>query len=149
VEELPHVFWAHRTVNKTSNRETHSSLTYGREAMISAEIGILSARSQNLYSIENDVEFKRNLDALKHGGRWPPSKKKATRGKWKRPTTKRSRMPVQRGILRTKEQRSKQSRTDRETSTHPGGPLCYPQGCWEKGIHLDATRWKGAATNME
>jgi hypothetical protein len=36
VEELPHILWAHRTINKTSNKEIPFSLTYGSEAMIPA-----------------------------------------------------------------------------------------------------------------
>ncbi|GKC40379.1 reverse transcriptase domain-containing protein [Tanacetum coccineum] len=39
VDELPNILWAHRTMLKTSNRETPFSLTYGSEALIPAEIG--------------------------------------------------------------------------------------------------------------
>nr|GEV09760.1 hypothetical protein [Tanacetum cinerariifolium] len=38
VNELPNVLWAHRTSIKQSNGETSFSLTYGSEAVISAEI---------------------------------------------------------------------------------------------------------------
>nr|GEV33460.1 reverse transcriptase domain-containing protein [Tanacetum cinerariifolium] len=44
VEELPNVIWAHRTTPKTSNVETPFSLSYGTEAVIPAEIGILTRR---------------------------------------------------------------------------------------------------------
>jgi transposase InsO family protein len=64
VDELAHVLWAHRTMNKTSHGETPFSLTYGTEAMIPAEIGLPSARSQNICEIENNEKLKRNLDML-------------------------------------------------------------------------------------
>ncbi|GJR34316.1 reverse transcriptase domain-containing protein [Tanacetum coccineum] len=41
-EEVPNVLWAHRTMKKTSNGETTFSLTYGTEAVIPAEIGMLN-----------------------------------------------------------------------------------------------------------
>ncbi|GJS51263.1 reverse transcriptase domain-containing protein [Tanacetum coccineum] len=40
VEEIPNVFWAHRTKPKTSNGETPFNLAYGTEAVQPAEIGI-------------------------------------------------------------------------------------------------------------
>ncbi|GKE73015.1 reverse transcriptase domain-containing protein [Tanacetum coccineum] len=38
IEEIPHVLWAHRTMIKSRNGDTPFSLTYGTEAVISAEI---------------------------------------------------------------------------------------------------------------
>ncbi|GJV55506.1 reverse transcriptase domain-containing protein [Tanacetum coccineum] len=38
IEEVPHVFWAHRTMIKSSNGNTPFSLTYETEAVIPAEI---------------------------------------------------------------------------------------------------------------
>ncbi|GJX13818.1 reverse transcriptase domain-containing protein [Tanacetum coccineum] len=38
VDELPNVLWAHRTMLKTSNRETPFSLIYGSKAVIPAKI---------------------------------------------------------------------------------------------------------------
>ncbi|GKA83833.1 reverse transcriptase domain-containing protein [Tanacetum coccineum] len=45
VDELPNILWAHRTMMKTSNGETPFSLTYGSEAVISAEIGMPTYRT--------------------------------------------------------------------------------------------------------
>nr|GEZ76724.1 reverse transcriptase domain-containing protein [Tanacetum cinerariifolium] len=45
VEELPHVFWAHRTMIKSSHGDTPFSLTYGTEAVIPAEIGMPTYRT--------------------------------------------------------------------------------------------------------
>nr|GEY38143.1 hypothetical protein [Tanacetum cinerariifolium] len=44
IEEIPHVLWAHRTMIKSSNEDTSFSLTYGKEAVIPAEIGMPSMR---------------------------------------------------------------------------------------------------------
>nr|GEZ99832.1 reverse transcriptase domain-containing protein [Tanacetum cinerariifolium] len=40
-KELPHVLWAHRTMIKSSHGDTPFSLTYGTEAFIPTEIGML------------------------------------------------------------------------------------------------------------
>nr|GEW85570.1 reverse transcriptase domain-containing protein [Tanacetum cinerariifolium] len=40
MEEISHVLWAHRTMIKSSNRETPFSLTYGTKAAIPVEIGM-------------------------------------------------------------------------------------------------------------
>ncbi|GKE12530.1 reverse transcriptase domain-containing protein, partial [Tanacetum coccineum] len=45
IEELPHVLWAHCTMIKSSNGDTPFSLTYGTEAVIPAEIGMLTMRT--------------------------------------------------------------------------------------------------------
>ncbi|GKC02191.1 reverse transcriptase domain-containing protein [Tanacetum coccineum] len=42
MEEISHVLWAHRTMIKSSNGETPFSLTYGTEAVIPVEIGMLT-----------------------------------------------------------------------------------------------------------
>ncbi|XP_022014370.1 uncharacterized protein LOC110913858 [Helianthus annuus] len=42
--ELPNILWAYRTLHMTSNEETSFSPTYGTEAMIPAEIGLLNQR---------------------------------------------------------------------------------------------------------
>ncbi|KAM0027207.1 putative nucleotidyltransferase, Hydrolase [Helianthus debilis subsp. tardiflorus] len=60
-DELPHVLWVHRTMPKTSNRETPFSLTYGTEAVIPAEVGIPTPRMQ-LSQEENEQELLLNLD---------------------------------------------------------------------------------------
>nr|GFC63199.1 reverse transcriptase domain-containing protein [Tanacetum cinerariifolium] len=40
MEELLHVLWAHRTMIKSSIKDTSFSLTYGTEALILAEISM-------------------------------------------------------------------------------------------------------------
>nr|GFA26141.1 reverse transcriptase domain-containing protein [Tanacetum cinerariifolium] len=55
VEELPHVFWAHRTMIKSSHGDTPFSLTYGTEAVIPAEM---------VDVVNNDEELRLNLDLL-------------------------------------------------------------------------------------
>ncbi|XP_021985818.1 uncharacterized protein LOC110882015 [Helianthus annuus] len=62
-DELPHVLWAHRTMPKTSNKETPFSLTYGTEAVIPAEVGIPTPRIQ-LSQQENERELRLNLDLI-------------------------------------------------------------------------------------
>ncbi|GKA93283.1 reverse transcriptase domain-containing protein [Tanacetum coccineum] len=48
IEELPHVLWAHRTMIKSSHGDTPFALTYGTEAVISAEIRMpTNSRSQS------------------------------------------------------------------------------------------------------
>ncbi|XP_021991432.1 uncharacterized protein LOC110888200 [Helianthus annuus] len=61
-DELPNVLWAHRTLHKTNNGETPFSLTYGTEAVIPAEIGLLNQRCKNWE--ENERELRSNLDLL-------------------------------------------------------------------------------------
>ncbi|GKB98162.1 reverse transcriptase domain-containing protein [Tanacetum coccineum] len=64
VEEVPHVLWAHRTMIKTSNRDTPFSLTYGTEAVIPVEIGMPSLRCAEVNQAENDGGLLLNLDIL-------------------------------------------------------------------------------------
>ncbi|GKE43001.1 reverse transcriptase domain-containing protein [Tanacetum coccineum] len=64
VEEVPHVLWAHRTMVKTSNRDTPFSLTYDTEAVIPIEIGMPSLRCAEVNQAENDEGILLNLDIL-------------------------------------------------------------------------------------
>nr|GEU82006.1 reverse transcriptase domain-containing protein [Tanacetum cinerariifolium] len=64
VEELPHVFWAHRTMVKSSHDDTPFSLTYGTEAVIPAEIGMPTYRTTAVDVVNNDEELRLNLDLL-------------------------------------------------------------------------------------
>nr|GEW06191.1 reverse transcriptase domain-containing protein [Tanacetum cinerariifolium] len=48
IEELPHVLWAHRTMIKSSNEDTPFSLTYGKNEVIPAEIGMPTLRTAEL-----------------------------------------------------------------------------------------------------
>ncbi|GJS76732.1 reverse transcriptase domain-containing protein [Tanacetum coccineum] len=64
VDELPNVLWAHRTSIKQSNGETPFSLTYGREEVIPAEIGIPTYRTLMIREEYNKEEIHLNLDLL-------------------------------------------------------------------------------------
>ncbi|GKF46363.1 hypothetical protein Tco_0136165, partial [Tanacetum coccineum] len=48
------VLWAHRTMIKSSNKETPFSLTYGTEAVILVEIGMPTLRIAEVDMIKND-----------------------------------------------------------------------------------------------
>ncbi|GJW54629.1 hypothetical protein Tco_0098714 [Tanacetum coccineum] len=61
---VTNVLWVHRTIKKTSNGETPFNLTYGTEAVIPAEIGILTHRTSKLNEKTNDQELRLNLDLL-------------------------------------------------------------------------------------
>nr|GEZ84174.1 hypothetical protein [Tanacetum cinerariifolium] len=64
VEELPHVLWAHKTMNKSSHGDTPFSLTYGMEAIIPVEIGMPTYRTTAVDVVNNDKELRLNLDLL-------------------------------------------------------------------------------------
>ncbi|GKF53584.1 reverse transcriptase domain-containing protein [Tanacetum coccineum] len=62
--ELPHVLWAHRTTIKSSHGDTPFSLTYGTEAVIPAEIRMLTYRTTAVDVVQNDEELWLNLVLL-------------------------------------------------------------------------------------
>ncbi|XP_071708007.1 uncharacterized protein [Rutidosis leptorrhynchoides] len=62
MEELLLVLWAHRTTPKRSNGETPYSLVYGTEAVLPAEIQVLTNRTANLK--ENEENLRLNLDLM-------------------------------------------------------------------------------------
>ncbi|GKA93323.1 reverse transcriptase domain-containing protein [Tanacetum coccineum] len=64
MEEISHVLWAHRTMIKSSNRDTPFSLTYGMEAVIPAEIGMPTFRTTEVDVAKNDEALKINLELL-------------------------------------------------------------------------------------
>nr|GEV27805.1 reverse transcriptase domain-containing protein [Tanacetum cinerariifolium] len=64
LEEISHVLWAHRTMVKSSNRETPFSLTYGTEAVIPIEIGMPTLRTAEVDMIKNNEALGINLDLL-------------------------------------------------------------------------------------
>nr|GFA49372.1 reverse transcriptase domain-containing protein [Tanacetum cinerariifolium] len=64
LEELPYVLWSHRTMIK-SNNDTSFSLTYGTEAVIPAEIRMLTHHTMVVDVVHNDEESRLNLDLLK------------------------------------------------------------------------------------
>ncbi|GJX85506.1 reverse transcriptase domain-containing protein [Tanacetum coccineum] len=73
IEELPHVLWAHRTMIKSSHGDTPFSLTYGTEAGIPAEIGMLTVRGVTFRP--RDFVYRGNdaihaVDGGKLGPKW-------------------------------------------------------------------------------
>nr|GEW38080.1 reverse transcriptase domain-containing protein [Tanacetum cinerariifolium] len=64
VEEVSHVLWAHRTMIKSSNGETPFSLTYGKEAVIPAEIGMPTLRTAEVDVNKNNEALGFSLDLL-------------------------------------------------------------------------------------
>ncbi|GJY01602.1 reverse transcriptase domain-containing protein [Tanacetum coccineum] len=64
MEELPHVLWAHRTMIKSSNRDTPFSLTYRTEAVIPAEIGMPTIRTAEVDQVQNNEALQIKLDLL-------------------------------------------------------------------------------------
>ncbi|GJZ89875.1 reverse transcriptase domain-containing protein [Tanacetum coccineum] len=64
VKEISHVLWAHRTMIKSSKGETPFSLTYGAEAVIPVEIGMLTLRTTEVDMIKNNEALGINLDLL-------------------------------------------------------------------------------------
>ncbi|XP_071933648.1 uncharacterized protein [Coffea arabica] len=64
LDELPSVLWVYRTTPRTATHETPFSLTYGAEAVVPAEIGLPSPRTQNFVVSANEEELRCNLDML-------------------------------------------------------------------------------------
>ncbi|XP_027168007.1 uncharacterized protein LOC113767998 [Coffea eugenioides] len=64
LDELPSVLWAYRTTPRTATHETPFSLTYGVEAVVPAEVGLPSPRTQNFVATSNEEELRCNLDML-------------------------------------------------------------------------------------
>ncbi|XP_027157186.1 uncharacterized protein LOC113758608 [Coffea eugenioides] len=64
LDELPSVLWANRTTSRTATHETPFSLTYGVEAVVPAEIGLPSPRTQNFIAPANEEELRYGLDML-------------------------------------------------------------------------------------
>ncbi|GKF32538.1 reverse transcriptase domain-containing protein [Tanacetum coccineum] len=64
IEELPYVLWAHRTMIKSSHGDTPFSLTYKTKAVIPAEIGMPTYRTEIVDAVHNDEELQLNLDLL-------------------------------------------------------------------------------------
>nr|GEW84790.1 reverse transcriptase domain-containing protein [Tanacetum cinerariifolium] len=64
IEELPYVLWAHRTMIKSSNRDTPFSLTYETEEVIPAEIGMPTLRTVEVDPVQNNKALEMNLGLL-------------------------------------------------------------------------------------
>nr|GEV11490.1 reverse transcriptase domain-containing protein [Tanacetum cinerariifolium] len=63
-EEIPHVLWAHRTMIKSSNRDTPFSLTYIMKAVIPAKIDMPTLRTTEIGMLQNDEALEMNLYLL-------------------------------------------------------------------------------------
>ncbi|XP_071713194.1 uncharacterized protein [Rutidosis leptorrhynchoides] len=68
VDELQHVLWAHQTTPKDSTNETPIRLVYGTEAVIPAEVLVLTTRITTFDEQQNDEALRENLDTLEE--RW-------------------------------------------------------------------------------
>nr|GEX70535.1 reverse transcriptase domain-containing protein [Tanacetum cinerariifolium] len=64
IDELSQVLWAHRTMPKSSNRETPFSLVYGSEVVIPIEISVEIKRLQDFDPKENKKRQREDLDIL-------------------------------------------------------------------------------------
>jgi len=64
LEELPSVLWAYGTTTRTPTGETPFNLTYGTEAFIPVEIGLISPKTEFFNEHCNDDQLKLNLDCL-------------------------------------------------------------------------------------
>ncbi|XP_022019877.2 uncharacterized protein K02A2.6-like [Helianthus annuus] len=64
LEELPSVLWAIRTTEKTRHKRTPYSLVFRSEAVIPAEVGVVTQRTVNMDSEANQKETMLNLQLL-------------------------------------------------------------------------------------
>ncbi|KAH9745725.1 Ribonuclease H [Citrus sinensis] len=64
VDELSGVLWAYRTTHKTATGETPFALAFGHEAVVPAEIGTTTHRTDHFNEQENDEQMCLNLDLL-------------------------------------------------------------------------------------
>ncbi|GJY80290.1 reverse transcriptase domain-containing protein [Tanacetum coccineum] len=64
MEEISLVLWAHRTMIKSSNRDTPFLLTYGMEVVIPAEIGTPTLRTTEVDVVRNDEALEISSDLL-------------------------------------------------------------------------------------
>ena len=64
VEKLPHVLWTYRTTPRRSTGETHFSMSYRVEVVISIETGFPTLRTQTFNPNDNDKLLERSLDLL-------------------------------------------------------------------------------------
>ena len=56
--------WAYRTTTRTPTGETPFRLTYGTEAVIPVEIGLITWRTNNYDEESNGVQLRSNLDLV-------------------------------------------------------------------------------------
>nr|GEW29229.1 hypothetical protein [Tanacetum cinerariifolium] len=72
IEELLHVFWAHRTMIKSSHGDTPFSLTYGTKAIIPAEIKMPTYRIAIVDAIHNNQKIRNEASQAMDGGKLGP-----------------------------------------------------------------------------
>ena len=63
-DELPSVLWAYRTTVRTPTGEIPFKLAYGSEAVIPAEVHMVSHRVKGYQVEENEVQLCLNLDLI-------------------------------------------------------------------------------------
>ena len=63
-EELPSILWAYRTIMRTPTGETPFRLTYRSEAVIPAEVRLISYRVDSHDEIKNDEAIRLQLDLV-------------------------------------------------------------------------------------
>ena len=63
-DELLSVLWAYRTTARTLTGDTPFRLTYGADAVISAEVGLTSYRVQNYMEDKNEEAMHLQLDLV-------------------------------------------------------------------------------------
>ncbi|GJZ74516.1 reverse transcriptase domain-containing protein [Tanacetum coccineum] len=90
MEELSHILWAHRTMIKSSNRDTPFSLTYETEAVIPAEIGMPTLRTAKVDVVRNDEALAINLDLVEERREQAAIREAKSKRKWINTTTQRS-----------------------------------------------------------
>ena len=61
---MPSILWAYRTTPRTPTGETPFWLTYGSEAVIPAEVGLISYRVDSHDESKNDEDMFLHLDLL-------------------------------------------------------------------------------------
>ena len=63
-EELPNILWAYRTTTRTPTGETPFRFTYGTEAVIPVEVGVICTKRGALNEKGNNDKLRLNLDCL-------------------------------------------------------------------------------------
>ena len=63
-EELPNVLWTYRTTTRVPTGEMPFRLTFGIEAVIPMEVGLMSLRVKTYEGQKNQQELNSNLDLI-------------------------------------------------------------------------------------
>ena len=64
LEELPNVLWAYRMTTSVPIGETPFRLTFGTEAVIPVEVGLMNIRIKAYEEQRNHQELNNNLDLI-------------------------------------------------------------------------------------